>query len=123
MSTHKLYTPQGSFRSFATLVCAEFNFINVEVVTTSLEQAIASKSVTGKLPFLETPPNGKIIFSSHSMARYFAGIRRDTGLLGRTYQEEQSVNMWSDWCLQELELPACILFYPVVGYMAKDDEA
>ena len=104
------------------MICAEYNGINVQVVTSNLQDAVAMKSPTGKAPFLETP-NGQIIFSSHSIARYFAGIRRDTALLGRSYQEENSVNMWVDWCLQELELPACILFYPVAGYMTTNKEA
>ena len=121
-SSYKLYTPQGSFRAFATLICAEYNGINVQVVTNGLEEAVATKCPTGKAPFIETP-KGQIIFSSNSMARYFAGLRRDTALLGRTNQEENSVNMWVDWCLQELELPACILFYPAAGYMTKNKEA
>lgn len=113
MATYKLHTPEASFRAFATLIAAEYNGVDVEIST---DLAAASKSPVGKLPLLELP-DGSAIFSSHAMARYIAGIRRDTGLMGSTISETASIDSWMDWAAQDLELPSCVWFYPVAGYM------
>lgn len=118
---YTLYTPQGSFRAFAPLIAAEFNAIDVYVETKGLETIAGSKSPTGKLPVLETPRG--TLFTSYAIARYLASLRTDSGLLGSSFQERTSVNHWIDWASCEVELPACILFYPVAGYMPDDPRA
>lgn len=121
--SYTLYTPAGSFRAFAPLIAAECNHIEVTVETEGVEAAAKSKSPTGKAPLLEITPKGGVIFASAAIARYLAGIRRDTGLLGSSFQERAAVDNWIDWSSAELELPACVLFYPVAGYIAVDAEA
>lgn len=119
--TYTLYSPAGSFRAFAPLIAAEYNGIDVDVVTEGIEAAVASMSPTGKAPLLKTPQG--VIFSSHAMARFVAGIRRDTGLLGNSLQEQAAVDAWMDWTAQDVELPSCVWFYPVAGYMPWNEEA
>jgi elongation factor 1-gamma len=116
-----LYAPEGSFRAFAPLIAAEYNGVDVNVETEGVAEAAKAKSPTGKAPLLETP-NG-VIFSSHAMARFMAGLRRDTGLLGGSLQEQASIDAWMDWTAQDVELPACVWFYPVAGYMPANAEA
>ncbi|KAL7558603.1 hypothetical protein ACA910_000937 [Epithemia clementina (nom. ined.)] len=113
MPTYKLYAPEASFRAFSTLIAAEYNGVSIDVST---DLAAASKSPVGKLPLLELP-DGSTIFSSHAMARFIAGIRRDTGLIGATLTETAAIDAWMDWAAQDLELPSCVWFYPVAGYM------
>lgn len=117
--SYTLHAPESSFRAFATLIAAEYNGVAINVST---DLSAASKSPTGKLPILETP-KGEILFSSHSMARYVGGLRRDTGLTGNSFEETASVNVWMDWASQELELPSCVWFYPVAGYMPFSQKA
>ena len=119
--TYTLYTPAGSFRAFAPLIAAEYNDVDIDVVTEDIETVIAAKSPTGKAPLLETSQG--VIFSSHAISRFMAGLRRDTGLIGSTYQEQSSVDAWMDWASQDVELPACVLFYPIVGYIPFHEEA
>ena len=121
LPTYKLYSPPGSFRAFAPLIAAECNGIGVDVETEDVEETAKEKSPTGKAPLLETPDG--IIFSSHAIARYIAGLRRDTGLLGRSLEEQAAINEWMDWTAQDVELPACILFYPIAGYMPENADA
>lgn len=109
-----LYTPEASFRAFATLIAAEYNGVNVDVVTNVTAED--AKSPVGKLPVLETP-SGEKIFSSYAAARFIAGLRRDTGLTGSSPSEAASIDAWMDFAAQEVELPACVWFYPVAGYM------
>jgi len=118
--SYTLYTPEASFRAFATLIAAEYNGISIEVST---DASAASKSPVGKLPVLECQDaggddsNNVIIFSSHAAARYVAGLRRDCGLMGRSASESAAIDAWMDWCATDVELPACVWFYPVAGYM------
>jgi elongation factor 1-gamma len=112
--TYTLYTPEASFRAFATLIAAEYNAVAVDVVTDATAED--AKSPVGKLPVLETP-SGEKIFSCYAAARFIAGLRRDTGLTGNSPVEAASVDVWIDFAAQELELPACAWFYPVAGYM------
>ena len=116
-----LYTPAGSFRAFAPLIAAECNHIEVTVETEGIEAVAKAKSPVGKAPLLETPKG--VIFSSPAIARYVAGIRTDTGLLGSSFQERAAVDNWIDWSSAELELPACVLFYPVAGFRTVNTEA
>jgi elongation factor 1-gamma len=117
--TYTLYAPEASFRAFSVLIAAEYNGVNVQVDT---DLAHASKSPVGKLPLLELP-DGSTIFSSHAMAKYVAGLRRDTGLVGSTMQESAAIDAWMDWSAHDLELPACVWFYPAAGYMPFNEEA
>jgi elongation factor 1-gamma len=112
-AVYKLYAPEASFRAFSTLIAAEYNGVSMEVCT---DLAGAARSPVGKLPLLELP-HGGTLFSSHAMARFVAGLRRDSGLLGQTLSEQAIVDAWMDWAAQDLELPACVWFYPVAGYM------
>lgn len=121
--TYKLYSPPGSFRAFAPLVVAEYNGITVEVATEDIEAAVAAKSPTGKAPILETLPSGQVLFSSHAMARYLAGLRQDGGLLGESFQDRARIDAWIDWTAQDVELPACVWFYPAAGYMPENAAA
>lgn len=120
--TYTLYTPPGSFRAFAPLIAAEYNGINVTVETSDIENVAKTKSPTGKAPLLETP-RGDIIFSSHAIARYIVSLRTDTELMGSTFQEKAAINNWIDWTSAQVELPACILFYPVAGFMPENEQA
>jgi glutathione S-transferase len=146
--TYRLYSPPGSFRAFAPLIVAEYNGIHIDVVVTTgagtedagedVEAAIKSMSPTGKAPILErveaTSASGRgnnndndnnvVLFSSHAVARYVAGLRPDTGLLGNgSIQDRARIDAWMDWVAQDVELPACVWFYPAVGYMADDNPA
>jgi elongation factor 1-gamma len=119
MPTYKLHAPEASFRAFATLIAAEYNGVSVDVST---DLAAASRSPVGKLPLLELP-DGSNIFSSHAMARFIASLRRDSGLTGQTLADSAAIDAWMDWAAQDLELPACVWFYPVAGYMPFNKQA
>lgn len=111
---YTLHTPEASFRAFSVLIAAEYNGVTVDV-DTNVEAAV-TKSPVGKLPVLVLP-DGTSVFSSHAAARYIASIRRDSGLLGNTSTDSAAIDAWMDWSAQELELPSCVWFYPVAGYI------
>merc|ERR1711935_953825 len=58
------------------------------------------------------------IFESNAIARYIAKIRRDTGLTGNgSLVEEAIVDSWIGFSANNLELPACVWWYPTAGFM------
>ena len=112
--SYTLYAPEASFRAFAALIAAEYNGVELDIQT---DLSAASKSPTGKLPLLEITKGSSssttVIFSAQAIARYIASIRRDTGLMGTGLSAQGAVDAWIDFSAQDLELPACIWFYPV----------
>jgi len=113
--SYTLHTPAGNLRAFKALIAAEYNTISVN--TPEFDASLVSSlSPNKKAPILQTP-SGNVIFESNAIARYLAKIRRDTGLAGESVLEEASIDSWVEWSANELELPCCVWFYPVAGYM------
>ena len=117
MSTYTLHAPAGSFRAFKILIAAEYNGIEIDIPEFDAAKA-TTLSPTGKAPVLVLPNNEGNLFESHSIARYIARMRRDRGLTGNgSIVEEAAVDSWCDFCTNSVELPACVWWYPVAGYM------
>jgi elongation factor 1-gamma len=114
--SYTLHTPAGNFRAFKILIAAEYNSIPIDIPEFDASKT-TSLSPTGKAPVLETP-SGEVLFESTSIARFIARLRRDTGLTGDgSIAQEAAVDQWCDFATNKLELPACVWWYPVAGYM------
>ena len=118
MSNLKLFTDAGNFRAFKILIAAEYAGVNVEVPDFKVGQdnttaEFRKKSPLGKVPVLETAQGS--IFESNAIARYVARLRPDAELLGTTFFESGQVDSWIDFSAHELELPATLWYYPVLG--------
>jgi len=116
----KLHTFVGNFRAFKALIAAEYNGIDIEIpkfemLVDNKKPEFLAMSPQGRVPVLETPQGA--ICESNSIARYVARMRRDTELIGATLFEEAQVDQWIEFCSKDLELPATLWFYPVIGYM------
>lgn len=112
--SYTLHTPTGNFRAFKILIAAEYNGIEIDIPEFDAAKA-GTISPTGKAPVLETPEGA--IFESGSIARYISKLSSQNGLLGKGFVEEAMVDQWIDFCANKLELPACVWWYPVAGYM------
>eukprot|EP00903_Cladosiphon_okamuranus_P012753 g11922.t1 len=122
----KLWTNPANFRAFKVLIAAEYNGVELEVPefnhpSDSKSPDFLAKSPLGRVPVLETPQGS--IFESNAVARYVARMRRDTELYGVSFFESAQVDSWIDFCAHEIELPATIWCYPVIGYMPYNDAA
>ncbi len=118
MSAYKLYTDAGNFRAFKVLIAAEYNGVAVEIPEFKLGQdnktaEFLAKSPLGRVPVLDTASGA--IFESNAIARYVARIRQDTGLTGQTLLESAQIDSWVDFTSHDIELPATLWFYPVLG--------
>jgi len=120
MAGLKLHSYVGNFRAFKELIAAEYNGIDIdipkfEMLVDNKKPEFLAMSPQGRVPVLETPSGS--ICESNSIARYIARMRRDTELIGATLFEEALVDQWIEFCSHDLELPATLWFYPVIGYM------
>lgn len=118
MPCYKLYTDAGNFRAFKILIAAEYNGVAIEVPEFKVGQdnktpEFLAKSPLGRVPVLDTCSGA--IFESNAIARFVARIRNDTGLLGCGNVAAAQVDSWIDFCSHEIELPATLWFYPVLG--------
>jgi len=119
---YNLHAPEGCFRAFKILIAAEYNGITVNIPTFNTKK-VEKISPTGRAPVLELP-NGTTIFDSNSIARYVARLRRDSGLMGDgSMLMEAGIDSWVDFCVNEIEIPACVWWYPAAGYMPFDENA
>ena len=57
------------------------------------------------------------ITESNAIARYIARLRADSELLGSSFFESAKVDSWIDFSSHDLELPASLWIYPILGYI------
>eukprot|EP00735_Rhodelphis_limneticus_P009194 TRINITY_DN2601_c1_g1::TRINITY_DN2601_c1_g1_i1::g.19461::m.19461 TRINITY_DN2601_c1_g1::TRINITY_DN2601_c1_g1_i1::g.19461 ORF type:complete len:458 (+),score=223.10,sp/P26641/EF1G_HUMAN/43.08/4e-111,EF1G/PF00647.14/3.3e-40,GST_N/PF02798.15/1.1e-16,GST_N/PF02798.15/8.6e+03,GST_C/PF00043.20/2.8e-12,GST_C/PF00043.20/9.1e+03,GST_N_3/PF13417.1/2.5e-10,GST_N_2/PF13409.1/3.2e-10,GST_C_3/PF14497.1/3.8e-09,GST_C_3/PF14497.1/4.5e+03,GST_C_2/PF13410.1/1.7e-05,DUF1510/PF07423.6/0.011,Ycf1/PF05758.7/0.029,NARP len=123
----KLYTYPENPRALKALVAAQYNGVNIEIVSnfqfgvTNRTAEFLSYNPFGKVPTLVTE-DGQGIFESNAIARYVARIRNDTGLFGQTFAESGKVDSWIDY---EPALIASLgaWVYPLLGYVPYSAEA
>lgn len=124
--SYTLLVDGGNFRAFKILIAAEYNGVSIDVPaftagTDNKTPAFLAKSPMGRVPVLDTPAGS--INESNAIARYVANMRRDTELMGSTFFDSAKVDSWVDFCAHEIELPACVWYYPAFGYMPANDAA
>lgn len=119
MSSLQLLVDQGNFRAFKILIAAEYNSVTIDIpefkVKDNKTAEFLAKSPLGRVPVLVTPSGS--IFESNAIARYVARMRRDTELYGVSFFESALVDSWIDFSAHDIELPATLWFYPVLGYI------
>lgn len=113
-----LYAYEADFRRFKAEIAATYNGVTLTTPafvagTDDATPAFQALNPLGKVPLLETAEG--VIFESNAIARYIAGLRRDSELLGASYYESGLVDSWMDFCSNEIEVPACLWYYPVLG--------
>lgn len=118
-----LYSFAGDFRAFKALIAAQYNGVDIatpefDLATDGKKEEFLAKSPLGKVPLLDTPKGA--IHESNAIARFIARIRADTHLMGYSFFEQGKVDAWLDFVSHELELPATMWVYPVLGYTAFD---
>jgi elongation factor 1-gamma len=115
-----LFTYKGDFRALKALIAAKYN--GVEIATPEFTVGednttpeFLAKSPLGKVPALDTPEGS--LFESSAIARYVARLRRDTELCGRTFFESGQVDAWVDFSSHQVEVPASLIVFPVLGFV------
>lgn len=109
----KLFAREGSPHAQKVLVAAQYASASVDVVTDAPEKAIKGKASADRLPLLETPEG--CLFESNAIMTFLA--KGDTGLCGADAFASAQIRSWMDFSLNEVEVPAAMWTYPIVGYM------
>jgi len=115
----KLFTDEGNPSAWKILVAAKY--ANVQIDTPKFEvgvdnktQEFVKKSPTGKVPVLETPEG--TIFEPNAAARFVARQAKRS-LFGSTSFEAAEVENWIDFTTNEIDLPASVWIFPILGYI------
>jgi elongation factor 1-gamma len=121
-----LYTFPTNFRAIKALVAAQYAGVDVDVPAFTMGKdnvtdEFMAKSPLGKVPCLDTKDGP--IFQSNAIARYIARLRADSGLCGGSFYESGQVDSWMDFCTNEVEVPATMWVYPILGYMEPNADA
>jgi len=123
---YKLYGPTHSNRAWKALIAAKYAGVEVET-TPEFKMGVDNKTPDflqknplGKVPVLETDQGA--IFESNAIARHLAKLS-ETSLFGNNDYEEALVNQWIDFAVSEIDLPAGVWLYPILGYLEYNAEA
>ena len=72
-------------------------------------------SPLGKVPVLVTPQGP--LLESNAIARFIARHAPAKGLMGGSFFEQAQVDSWVDWTANEIEVPGCMVVYPIFGFL------
>jgi len=117
----RLFTFVGNPRANKALIAARYNSIDItipqpfEMGKDNQSPEFLALNPLGKVPVLETPEGG--IFESNAIARYVAGLKADTQLLGATYFESGQVSQWMEFSTTHLDLPVSNWVYQIIKWM------
>lgn len=75
----------------------------------------------GRMPGLLTPQGP--LYESNAIARYVAGLRADSQLLGASHYEAGLIDQWVHWAQNEVDACASVLVYPIFGYLQYNKKA
>mmetsp|Transcript_21035 Transcript_21035/g.41258 ORF Transcript_21035/g.41258 Transcript_21035/m.41258 type:complete len:399 (-) Transcript_21035:94-1290(-) len=108
----KLYARPGSFRAQKIIVAAQYAGASLEVVTGVKESDVKGKAAAERLPMLETEKG--CLFTSNAAMKFVAAGK--TELVGKDAFEQAQIESWVDFCSNEIEVPATMAVYPIIGF-------
>jgi len=121
----KLLTDQGNPFAWKILIAAKYAGVQIE--TPRFEMGVDNKTPefekktpTGKVPVLETSEG--ILFQANAAARYVASLSKKS-LLGSTNFETAQVDNWIDYSVNEIDLPASVWIFPILGFIQNNQMA
>jgi elongation factor 1-gamma len=114
----KIYTDSNNPVAWKALVAANFNQVQIEVVNAT-EQTIKN-SPFGKIPYLETSDG--VISEGNAIARYVARQGKNA-LYGKSAFEVAQIEQWIDFSASEIDLPASVWVFPILGFIPNNAQA
>ena len=113
-SGHTLYGHKQDWHVWKVLVTAKYANAKVTLVEDFDKAAIAKSAGTSRLPVMKTV-EGVYLSQSNSMVRYIARVKSSANMYGTNAVEQSQIDGWIDFSLNELELPASVWTYPMLG--------
>jgi len=119
----KVFSDKKNPNLYKILIAAKYNGVNVETPEFNVEtdlKTLEKKNLSGKVPFLETEEGG--IFGANAIARYVAKLGKNK-LYGSNPFDAGTVEQWIDYAAHEIELPAAVWVYPILGIVPNNANA
>lgn len=121
----KVYCDKQNPNLWKILAAAKFNGVEIEVPEFNAETETKSaeflkKNPTGKVPLLETPEG--CIFGTNAIARYVARLGKNK-LYASSGFDAASVEQWIDFAVNEIDLPAAVWVFPILGIIPNNSTA
>ncbi|GBG25793.1 Elongation factor 1-gamma 1 [Hondaea fermentalgiana] len=116
--TMKLYAREGSFRAQKIIVAAQYAGASLDIVTGAKESDIKGKAAANRLPMLETDKG--CLFTSNAAMKFVAAGKSE--LVGKDAFEQAQIESWVDFCANEIEVPATMATYPIIGWTENSPE-
>jgi len=114
----KLHTDSNNPVSWKALVAAKYTGVQLDVANAN--EQTAKNSPYGKIPYLET--NDGVLFEPNAIARYVARQGKNN-LFGQNSFESAQVEQWIDFSASEIDLPASVWVFPILGYIPNNSQA
>lgn len=118
----KLHTRPASFRAQKIIIAATYGGVSLDINTGTPEKTIKKISPFGKVPYLETEEGG--IAESNAIAAYISEKGNSKSqLLGNDSFSAAQIQSWIEFTSNEVEVPATVSCYPIIGWMNLHNEA
>ena len=114
MASLVLYGSKQDWHVWKVLVTAKYANAKITLEEDFDKKAIAAAAGTDRLPVLKVADN-VYLSQSNSMVRYVARIKSQANMYGTNPAEQSQIDGWIDFSLNELELPAGVWTYPMLG--------
>jgi len=121
----KIYSAADDPNLWKTLVAAKYVSVVVDrpAFTYGVDNKtneFLEKSPLGQVPVLET--DGGFLFEPNSIARYVAKMGRNI-LYGSTHFDAAAVDQWIEFAEKEIDLPAAVWIFPILGFIPNNPTA
>jgi elongation factor 1-gamma len=109
MSSYKIYGEKNN-QLFKAQIAANYNDVKLDIQPISAENL--KKSAVGKGPILESAEG--VLFEANAIARYIARLGK-ARLYGSSLLEGALIEQWIEFAVHEIELPANVWTFPLLG--------
>jgi elongation factor 1-gamma len=125
MASLKVYSDKHNPNLWKILIAAKYNDVKVETPEFNVEAESKNsewlkKNLTGKVPFLESDEG--TIFGHNAIARYVAKLGKNK-LFGSNAFDAATVEQWIEFAVSEIDLPAAVWVYPILGVIPNNPNA
>jgi len=127
MSSMKLYAPPDNYLAKKVLITAKYSGQEIETTPDFLldrdnvTAEFLEKNPVGKVPVLETPEGN--IWETNAICRFLSRNDENSHLYGQNDYEKGLVDQWLDFGNSEIDLPAKVWIFPILGRLDADATA
>ena len=117
----KIFNDQNNPNVWKALIAAKYNGVEVEThFGNDATATLKNSPVEGKGPVLQADQG--TVYGANAVARYVARLGKNK-LYGANTFESGLVEQWIEFASSEIDLPASVWIYPILGYIPNNENA